>query len=1731
MSREELSSKYKKYTTTSNESMNKMETGPIKTNQSLNSSSYEYFSQKITTKNNITESSVNSLNQNTNSKYMQSNIITSGPKCTCNNNQKSELKCICPQGVHNAKCICGLYGKNLLEKNKITSSNSKMNNELKINEEMSGKKICNCSKGKEKQIEITSKINVNSITNANTKENTNANININLNSKNAKICNCNKGGIHTNINQTQSQSQTQICNCNKGAIHSSNINQAQVCNCNKGTVHTTNINQTQAQTQIQNQNKNQISSVRKVENYSYLSSNKNTSSDINTRITQKTTITKTKININKNISKADWNKRCVDQNNENLQIIAPEKPQLIAQCVQEMQVIQKPMPVQILLPIEYNEIDYPLGLEIYGKKKEEKKVLICPENIENLNVSKAYSTIVPQFENLNISKTEDVFCERTVTEKKEEIVEEEEEEVEEKVEEVEEKVEEVEEKVEEVEEKVEEVEEKVEEVEEVEEKEEEEEEPKEVMVDNNLKEKRYDNILISKNSEIAVKGKIFDFNKDNKAEVVTNMNVVGKNKISWNDTNEGIKTTKLNIETEGGFSIDKFDFFLNKSVFGKFDNLHIENNNYNYEGIPPKKKYSSSEANIETNDEIEYPAEYTPSNWNEIAEPMTRKPFTIRTEKNWPLSTTKGDKLTLKYAYRTKDWNKLIKTRREVQINMAIRKRKKGALSKQRVQPVIIKGTNKNNWNDIIKKQKESNIKIDKTEKEDNNFTFAKGDEVYIENQSDEILVNDDYNIVEQNYARPIRANIHKVQEYSEEESKSSDYNVLNGIDKYQGQIIYKDLINQSLKIQKQKVIINDISGKYPRKTETFQGLDEHYEKYANDQYQRNRNVRINIKKSAKTENINKYYVENKIIKREIKTQTIEQGQQPKVVIQSQVRKITYEPEHEDEYEHEHEQQKIQIQENYYQKQESHSSEQNNNINNDNNNINNNIEPEDEQEEEQENMDAPEDEDHIPEEKIAQNQQIIIKREEDEDNNQEQEDEHEHEHEQDIEEQYHEGENEEHEAEAEAEAEGEGELENEEEHNKYSAKHQIETQEQYYYLKKSEEKISNEQEKEQDNMNEQEHEQIEEEEVKDSLQKSGEIMEQKKESAEKEEPKIYIKEITFTKTEESPEENGVKLRYITLKKKEEQEDSNSQPNDQVQEDIKNEEQEIEKKEENIEQQNEGEENIVAEKEIKEENIEKGQSAENIQQQYITMQSQKVEEQHISKSENDIQSDLDKEIVNKEEKVENEEHEEKVELQDNEEKVELQDNEGKVEMTENIQQQYITMQSQKVEEQHISKSENDIKSDLDKEVDKYEEEEKLKQIREKELSNQEIPQDEEYHEEHEVKDNIQNEEEVDNEIEEEIKRKQEILEKEKNMQENIQIEGQAEEHFEEHGEEHSEAHAEQHSKENMEEHVEENMEENIEQQEKENIEITQDNQENEQIQKEEIQRENEVQNNININQKENTISNIVANAIKVEMQAQEAKAKEESESKAKRIISIHQRQRQEQEQNSNSIQHSEMVDKYSKYIRENPIIAHGQNTINIMSKVSGKEAQTQKVTLSQVISPEKQTTQNQITQTIIVQENTNPMMYSFGQGSIEGSNLSSSKKKSSNIIISGSMTNNNMLKGSNITFAPKGLSSTQYIMNSGISSTSGNNLISSGQNITETKMIYSSKSNMQRNAGNLSGKYYFTTSHNTTTTTRVVNKKKEPMDTDKRRRRMIEREMKAEYEIDSLDNGPRDSKRK
>ena len=345
-----------------------------------------------------------------------------------------------------------------------------------------------------------------------------------------------------------------------------------------------------------------------------------------------------------------------------------------------------------------------------------------------------------------------------------------------------------------------------------------------------------------------------------------------------------------------------------------------------------------------------------------------------------------------------------------------VKKQKKRNLEKQKIKPIQVEGYN---WNDLIIQQKDADILLKKMENKQNDFVLSRGDEVHISNEPEEILVNDDYNIIEENYTRSIRANIKKIQEFSEE-SVSSEYDVLKGIQKYMGEYRYKDLVNESVKIEGQQVIINDISGKYPRRVESFHGLDENFQKLTNDQ--------IEQKKSGRNFNM-------QIQKQVITTTKYQQG---------------YEQINQYQYEHEIEQESS---------------------------LNNNNEPEDGQEleheqEEQENMDVPEDKDHVPEFPQDHN-----------------------EHSQEID---------------------NNEQEMEEQEN-------IKRNEQYIYLKQNEEKV--------DGKPKDEHEP--EDEVKDTNQK-------KEKSSEENSPKIYIKEITYTKNEHNrPLVEETNLRYITLKKKDE----------------------------------------------------------------------------------------------------------------------------------------------------------------------------------------------------------------------------------------------------------------------------------------------------------------------------------------------------------------------------------------------------------------------------------------------------------------------------------------------------------------------------------------------------------------------------------------------------------------
>ena len=289
--------------------------------------------------------------------------------------------------------------------------------------------------------------------------------------------------------------------------------------------------------------------------------------------------------------------------------------------------------------------------------------------------------------------------------------------------------------------------------------------------------------------------------------------------------------------------VENFDLNIIKSRRRFGDKLIIQNETYKYKGTkkpeevekPLKNKYKEDEVLLDSNNIFSYEAEFPKViDWNEDTFPMSGRPFTIEKKPRPTLYASNSAIITIKQSYKEKDWNKMVKVRRDANINMPHRKTRKPALLRQRVQPVILKGKGVD-WNKVNKKENDYKLQISKSAK-GNNFVLSKENEVYIENEAEEILINDDYNIVEENYSRPIRANIKKIPDYTEE-SISSEYDILQKVRKHEGQFNqFKELVKESIKINGQKVIINDISGKYPRRVETFEGLEENYQKFVNDQ-------------------------------------------------------------------------------------------------------------------------------------------------------------------------------------------------------------------------------------------------------------------------------------------------------------------------------------------------------------------------------------------------------------------------------------------------------------------------------------------------------------------------------------------------------------------------------------------------------------------------------------------------------------------------------------------------------------------------------------------------------------------------------------------------------------------------------------------------------------------------------------------------------------------------------
>jgi hypothetical protein len=169
------------------------------------------------------------------------------------------------------------------------------------------------------------------------------------------------------------------------------------------------------------------------------------------------------------------------------------------------------------------------------------------------------------------------------------------------------------------------------------------------------------------------------------------------------------------------------------------------------------------------------------------------------------------------------DWNIFNNAKKEININL-YQKKKKQNLSKQRIQPIAINGKKKN-WNNLTTKKNESKLTIRGNKKKK-----KKENEKDHEEEEDEVIFNNDYNKIKESKKRSILLNIKKEQEESDE-SMTSEIDVLKRINIYNGKLDqYKNIVLDSFNSSgqsRQKIIINDISRKYPKRIETYHGNGE----------------------------------------------------------------------------------------------------------------------------------------------------------------------------------------------------------------------------------------------------------------------------------------------------------------------------------------------------------------------------------------------------------------------------------------------------------------------------------------------------------------------------------------------------------------------------------------------------------------------------------------------------------------------------------------------------------------------------------------------------------------------------------------------------------------------------------------------------------------------------------------------------------------------------------------
>ena len=260
-----------------------------------------------------------------------------------------------------------------------TDTHSTYNRTIQTN--LKSDENCTCDEGKDMSLCNCYKKNTNK-TMRQTRTNNTQNILI----QDSNYCNCNN---NQNINLT-SENDERILNTNITTDANVKINtkiNKNICICGKGghelDINTTMSNDIQLDTIETKDNEEKIEEISKIK--------------------QK------EINIKKEIIKTqqkteiiEWTGDLYIQVMERIQYLAAEPPKISVQFLNDLMINRtiNNEPIHILVPVPDNSIQKQTYLEVLAEEKQKEE--LCPENVELLNISHAYSIQVPSFDDLEI---------------------------------------------------------------------------------------------------------------------------------------------------------------------------------------------------------------------------------------------------------------------------------------------------------------------------------------------------------------------------------------------------------------------------------------------------------------------------------------------------------------------------------------------------------------------------------------------------------------------------------------------------------------------------------------------------------------------------------------------------------------------------------------------------------------------------------------------------------------------------------------------------------------------------------------------------------------------------------------------------------------------------------------------------------------------------------------------------------------------------------------------------------------------------------------------------------------------------------------------------------------------------------------------------------------------------------------------------------------------------------